>query len=159
MHKSTFLAMSATAVAALVLTGCTVTTSSDEIDPDKVLKSLQDELPGSVITLQCPESIPFEAGLVTVCPATLDGANAVVTITQVNDEGLADFAIGKFLNVDALPSLVEAEVGVPVEVQCPADVPLEAGLVVECLVYDGESEGVVLVTQKDNIGNISWTFG
>lgn len=150
----------ATTAAALVLTGCTVTVTSDGINLEKAVEALQVQT-GASVTLQCPEEdIPFEAGLVTVCPATLDGANARVEITQLDDQGNVDLFIGIALNTDALQSEVEAEIGVPVEVQCPEDIPLEEGLVVECLVTAAgvESEGIILVTQKDNLGNVSWTF-
>jgi hypothetical protein len=147
----------AAAAIVMMLAGCTMTVTSDGIDPEEVVEALEAQT-GESVTLQCPDDIPFEAGLVTVCPATLDGANAILTITQVNDEGLADFVIGKFLNVDAMPSVIEAEIGVPVEVMCPGDVPLEAGLVTECPATLGEANAVVVLTQKDNLGNLSWTY-
>jgi hypothetical protein len=110
------------------------------------------------VTIQCPEDVPYEAGLVTVCAATIDGANARVAVTQVDDQGGASFVLDRTLSVDALPSMIEAEIGVPVEVQCPADIPLEEGLVVECLVSDGADEGVLVVTQTDNVGNLDWSW-
>lgn len=151
------LAIPAVASTSLLLTGCSVTATSGGLDTSKIQESLSADT-GESITLRCPGEIPFQAGLVTTCPATVDGENAIVTITQLDDKGNVDLTLGTTLNLDTLPAVIEAEIGIPVEVDCPPDVPLEAGLVVECLVYDEESETIVTVTQKDDLGNISWTL-
>jgi len=150
-------AIPAVASTSLLLTGCSVTVTGGGLDTAKIQDALAAET-GESITLRCPAEIPFQAGLVTTCPATADGANALVTITQLDDKGDVDLQLGTTLNVETLPALIEAEIGIPVEVDCPPDIPLEAGLVVECLVYDEESETIVTVTQKDNLGSISWTL-
>jgi hypothetical protein len=145
------------AVAVVLMTGCTVTVTSDGIDPAKVEASILDNT-GETVKLQCPGEIPYQAGLVTTCPATADGANAIVVITQIDDKGDIDWSLGKTLKTDALPAVIEAELGVPVEIDCPEEVPLEKGLTIECYVSDGESEGTLLVTQKDNLGTIEWNW-
>lgn len=152
------LTIPAAASALFLLTACSGTTTTGGLDTSKIEESLAAET-GESISLRCPAEIPFQAGLVSICPATADGANALVTITQIDDKGNVDLSVGTTLNVDTLPALIESEFGVPVEVDCPPDIPLEAGLVVECLVYDEESEGIVTVTQTDNLGNITWSLG
>lgn len=151
------LAIPAAASTAVLLTGCSVTVTDGGLDTAKIQDALAAET-GESITLRCPAEIPFQAGLVTTCPATADGANALVTITQLDDKGDVDLQLGTTLKLDTLPALIEAEIGIPVEVDCPSDVPLESGLTVECLAYDGEAEAIVTVTQKDNLGNISWAL-
>ncbi len=150
-------AMCCVAVAGFLMTACTVTATSDGIDPQKVEASIL-ESTGETVTLQCPGEIPYQAGLVTTCAATADGANAIVVITQIDDQGNVDWSLGTTLKTDAVRPLIEAELGVPVELECPEAVPLEKGLEIECYVSDGETEGIVLVTQTDNLGNISWTW-
>jgi len=135
----------------------TIRTTFNFFELNALVEAEIDAAAGSV-TIQCPEDVPYEAGLVTVCAATIDGANARVAVTQVDDQGGASFSVGRTLGVDALPSMIEAEIGVPVEVQCPADIPLEEGLVVECLVSDGEYEGILVVTQIDDVGNLEWSW-
>jgi hypothetical protein len=143
----------------LFLTACSVTATTGGLDTAKIQDSLAGET-GESIALRCPAEIPFQAGLVSICPATADGANAVVTITQIDDKGNVDLSIGTTLNVERdLTPLIEAELGILVEIDCPPDIPLESGLVVECLVYDEESETIVTVTQTDDLGNVDWSLG
>jgi hypothetical protein len=127
------------------------------IDEDVVRSSMEVEL-GVPVELMCPADIPIQEGLVVDCGATVDGANARVEITQRDNLSNLDWKWSNTLDVDVLPSAIEAEIGVPVEVVCPEDIPLEEGLVVECLLTDGKTERVLVVTQKDNLGAINWMF-
>jgi len=158
MSRPSSAVIATAAAAGLLLVGCSVTSTSSGISNAAIEEGLAAET-GESVTVRCPEEIPLQSGLVSRCPATIDGANAVVVITQVDDSGKVDWSVARTVSVDGLPLMLESEIGVPVQVECPADIPLEEGLVVECLVSDGESEGIVFVTQTDNLGNISWTFG
>jgi outer membrane lipoprotein SlyB len=53
---------------------------------------------------------------------------------------------------------LEAQAGVrPTSVQCPDDVPAEAGATFECTATaDDGSTATITVTQEDDQGNLSW---
>jgi len=149
----------ATVAAGLLLTACSVSTSPSSLDVKKVEGVLSEQV-SETVTVQCSGEIPVQKGLVTECAAKQGDANAVVVITQIDDQGNVDLTIGRYLNQEKLLNFlytsIERELGVPVEIECPADIPLEAGLETECWISDGELEGTLYVTQKDNMGAVSW---
>ena len=59
----------------------------------------------------------------------------------------------------ALAAEIEASVGTPVTVDCPADIPLQQGLVTECTVTDGTYTNALTITQEDAEGNVTWLIG
>jgi hypothetical protein len=60
------------------------------------------------------------------------------------------------LNTDNLAPAIEEVVGVPVTVECPEDIPIQQGLVTDCMVSDGTQTKGLRVTQTDDQGNVDW---
>lgn len=145
---------------ALSLTACGSSASS--LDMTKVAEVVKSQTGASEVSVDCPPDIPIQAGLVTECEATIDGETNRLEITQKDDLGNVAiyWASASLLNGPEFEEKLAANVadtwGGPVTVECPQDTPLEAGLVTECIVYDEEYEAVLLVTQKDALGNVSW---
>ena len=48
------------------------------------------------------------------------------------------------------------QLGGPVTVVCPDDIPLRKGEITSCTAEDGYSRRIVRVTQNDSKGNITW---
>ena len=88
----------------------------------------------------------FLAVIVSVMVAGCDGT---LTVTR-------------FLDMDRLETTLteglEEQTGVVIEsVECPNDVPLEAGNEFECTATDDQGNiGTIIVTQDDDEGNITW---
>jgi len=60
------------------------------------------------------------------------------------------------LDTSGLAASVQEVVGMPVTVTCPDDIPIQAGLVSECVVSDGQISKVLVVTQTDDQGKWDW---
>lgn len=57
---------------------------------------------------------------------------------------------------DELERALTEQVGVPVTVTCPDDIPLKAGHITDCVADDGQDRKYVRITQDDNEGHYTW---
>ncbi|MEK9664381.1 MAG: DUF4333 domain-containing protein [Candidatus Nanopelagicales bacterium] len=136
--------------------------SASSLDMTKLTELVKSETGASEVRVECPPDIPIQAGLVTECEATIDGVDSRLEITQKDDLGnvRVNWAASGVLNGPDFEAKMAAAVadawGGPVTVECPQDTPLQAGLVTECIAYDEEYEAVLLITQKDGVGNVDW---
>lgn len=146
---------------ALSLSACGGSSASS-LDMTKLTEVVKSDTGASEVSVDCPPDIPIQAGLVTECEATIDGKTNVLVITQKDDLGNVNvrWEASDLLNgpdfEEKLAAAVADTWGGPVTVECPQDTPLEAGLVTECIAYDEEYEAVLLITQKDALGNVDW---
>ena len=87
-------------------------------------------------------------------------AVVVVTVALAGCDG--EFTVTRFLDVDRLETTLtdglEEQTGVVIEsVECPNEVPMEAGNEFECTATDDQGNtGTIIVTQDDDEGNITW---
>lgn len=136
--------------------------SVTSLDMTKLTEVVKSESGASEVRLDCPPDIPIQAGLVTECEATIDGQVNRLELTQKDDLGNVNIKVAALDAVNGpdfeagLAASIADAWGGPVTVECPQDTPLQAGLVIECVAYDEEYEAVLLVTQKDAMGNTSW---
>lgn len=136
--------------------------SAGSLDMTKVSEVVKSETGAGEVRVDCPPDIPVQSGLVTACEATIDGKVNRLEITQKDDLGnvslrweASDLLNGPDFEAKLAGAVADAWGG-PVTVECPQDTPLEAGLVTECIAYDEEYEAVLLITQKDALGNVDW---
>jgi Domain of unknown function (DUF4333) len=86
----------------------------------------------------------------------------VVTAALAGCDG--NFTVTRFLDVDRLETTLteglEEQTGVAIEsVECPEEVPMEAGNEFECIATDDQGNtGTIIVTQDDDEGNITWVL-
>lgn len=59
----------------------------------------------------------------------------------------------------ALAEEIGSTIGKTVTVDCPAEIPLQQGLVTDCTVTDGIYTNALTITQTDDQGNITWRIG
>ncbi len=87
--------------------------------------------------------------LAAILIVALAGCDGTLTVTR-------------FLDVDRLETTLteglEEQTGVVIEsVECPDEVPMEAGNEFECTATDDQGNtGTIIVTQDDDEGNITW---
>lgn len=149
------------AASVLVLAGC-----SSSIDVADLETQVQDGLAeqlGGTWTVECPDSMEIQAGLTTNCMATSDTGESIdVNITQDDDQGNVTWEVPSTgLDVDGLESSVAAELSAQVggewTVQCPDDIPFEAGLTANCSATSADGQSTMInVTQTDDQGNVTW---
>ena len=155
------IAPAALAVAALALAGC-----SSSIDVADLETKVQDGLAeqvGGTWTVECPDSMEVQAGLTTNCAATSDtGETIQVDITQDDDQGNVTWEVPSTgLDVDKLESTIAADISAQVggewTVECPDDIPQEAGLTANCNASSADGQSVMInITQTDDQGNVDW---
>jgi hypothetical protein len=81
------------------------------------------------------------AGLVAGGIATLAGCNTGRTLD---------------LKTGQLEKAIKEQVGTPVHVKCPGDIPIEKGKITDCTVSDGRDRKILRVTQDDDEGHYTW---
>ena len=161
MRRTGAFAVALTAAGVLLLTGC-----SSSIDVASLETTVQDGLAeqvGGTWTVECPDSMEVQAGLSTNCMATRDdGQTLDVAITQDDDQGNVTWKVDnpELDSAKAEASIaadIAAQVGGEWTVECPDDIPLEAGLTANCEATSTDGQAVMInITQTDDQGNIDW---
>ena len=147
-------------LAALALTAC----GGDELNigraQDLITGVVVDQIGAEVESVDCPAEVEPQAGATFGCTVTAtDGTSGRVIVTQKDDEGNVRIS-APFVHTAELEERIgadiERQVGGPVTLECPQIVVAEKSDTFEC---EAEGEGersTVLVTQKDDQGNVRY---
>ena len=64
---------------------------------------------------------------------------------------------GTFIpDIPSMEKAIEEQIGMPVTIECPADIPLQKGKITDCTVTDGTVTKYVRLTQDDAEGHFTW---
>ncbi|MFA7324317.1 MAG: hypothetical protein WC005_08160 [Candidatus Nanopelagicales bacterium] len=82
----------------------------------------------------------------------------VIAVLSMSIVPLAACSSTSTLNVDSpeLTKSIETATGASMTVTCPADIPIQQGLVSECTANDGTKDYSLMLTQDDDQGHVSW---
>lgn len=170
--KSTSLLSSLGAATLLLLAGC-----GTKLDMSIINKSISDGLASQLgladAVVTCPqEAPPAKAGGTFECEAKpKDGGRLVLQVTQKDDKGNIAWELVKIENMinlktaeEAITAGIKEQTGTDVTVSCNAEGgsnlrPAKAGETFECQAVSADGSATpVLVTMKDNEGNIAWAI-
>jgi hypothetical protein len=106
---------------------------------------------------QCVVAFGVGALLLSGCSASVSVGPAETSV--VGSEAASEAVEMLDFDTAALAAEIADAVGKPVTVDCPGDIPLQKGLVTECLVMDGTYTNKLTLTQDDDQGNVTWLIG
>lgn len=119
---------------------------------------------GVAPTVECPAKVKGEKGARFDCTATFDGARAVVTLEQNDDEGYVTVVSVKgILIMHKLQAVIVERLGAPadrpVQVDCGPPVrPSNPGDKFRCTARAGGDTAEIEVTVKDETGNVDFAM-
>lgn len=163
MKRLTFVVLGT----ALAAAGCTQT-----LDMEKarvaIDTGIEEQLGLKVSGVTCPETRETKANDTFDCTAAIEGGGEVaVTVSQKDDAGNIEWKANpkNLIDLAALENQVKeglkAQIGVDAAVTCGGDkfrVSL-AGKTFECTARAGDSQAPIIVTMKDDAGNVDWATG
>ena len=87
------LALSLLAVA-LGVTACSSTINVSALEGEVASQvAVQQEVPASEVSVDCPDAIEVAEGSVTTCAATVAGASSEIEVTQIDGDGRVEWVI------------------------------------------------------------------
>lgn len=149
------------ALLAAVVAGCGET-EIDAAEGERFITNAVEEQTGArVESVECPTGLIAEKGATFECTVVGDdGSSGDITVTEEDDEGAVTVDAAPFLRVRDLEEQtgtgISDQTGAKVAVQCPEIVVFEAGDTFECEATSGGDTRTVLVTQKDDKGNVRY---
>lgn len=152
--------LAAVPLVALLLAGCGTT----ELDLDKaerlVTETVTTQVGAEVESVECPADVTVEAGGTFECLVTAtDGTKGDALLRQKDDEGNVNIT-APFVRTRDLEDLIvedlRQQVGGEVVIECPQIVVGSQGDTFECQASGDGDEATVLVTQKDDQGNVRY---
>lgn len=146
--------------AALALTAC----GSTSLDLDKaealIADAVVEQVGADVDSVTCPEDVEADPGGTFECEVTAaDGTRGQALVTQKDDEGNVSIS-APFVHTanleDRIADDLRRQVGGQVELECPMIVVGEKDATFECEASGDGDTATVLVTQKDDQGNVRY---
>ena len=152
----------------------TASPSGELLDTAKAASVISDAIGGSVgpdvpVEITCPEQVAIVKGGTFACTGTVAGQPITVDVVQKDGTGNVSYE-----SQQSLIELSKAEAGIAadadkrqgttdVEVSCPgpdgaAWVVALPGATFDCTFTSAKSSGQVVVTVKDNVGNVEWVY-
>ena len=135
----------------------------DNKDAEAFLTDSISKQTGSTIkAVSCPDGISLKRGDTFDCSVTAaDGTSGTVTVTQTNGDGGVSIST-PFLPIARLANQIAArlseQVDEKVTLECPDLVKVEKGGRFDCRGTNGEKTRRIIVTQKDDKGNVKYTL-
>lgn len=97
-----FAGVAALAVVSVFAVACSTSINVSTLEGEVAAQvAVQQGVPASEVTVDCPDAIELAAGTVTRCSATVAGAPAEVEVTQLDDAGRIEWVL---VTPDAQPA-------------------------------------------------------
>jgi hypothetical protein len=136
---------------------------------ETVIKSgLNEQLKMAFSSVDCPESRAMKAGDEFDCKATAEsGGVLTVKVTQNDDAGTIKWTLvdgERVLAIENLEQQIKDSIAKQIKVNATLDCGATrrriavAGQTIECSASDGTESRKVIVTIKDDRGNVDWTL-
>ncbi|MFA5910181.1 MAG: DUF4333 domain-containing protein [Vicinamibacterales bacterium] len=150
------------------LAACTRTLNMDAAKT-AIRTGLAEQTGIAISAVTCPETRDIKAGDSFQCTATAEtGGDLAVTVTQKDDAGNITWTLASSANLIDLAAL-ETEIKTGLKAQLAVDAQVSCGggkyrvavptKTFECTAKSGDSQAPIIVTMKDDKGNISWESG
>ena len=150
----------------LMLGGCERMLDIDKAEA-AIKSGLADQLQMPFASVECPESRAIKAGDAFECTAVAEtGGDLTVKVTQKDDTGAVNWEVtngDKVLSLTSLEEMIEGELARQLKVDAAVDCGGKMRLSVpaqtfECKASAGAESRPVVVTMKDDKGNVSWAL-